>query len=69
MAKPDLIGIVVQDMAAALEFYRMLGLEIPPEADAEQHVEFTLPSGFRIAWDTFELMKSIHAEWREHLDV
>jgi catechol 2,3-dioxygenase-like lactoylglutathione lyase family enzyme len=65
MAQPDLIGIVVQDMAAALEFYRILGLEIPAEADAEQHVEVTLSSGIRIAWDTYELMKSIHSEWRE----
>ena len=65
MATPDLIGIVVQDMAAALEFYRLLGLDIPRGADAEKHVEVVLESGFRIAWDTFELMKSIHSEWRE----
>jgi hypothetical protein len=27
--KPDMIGIVVRDMGAALHFYRMLGLDIP----------------------------------------
>ena len=29
MATPDLIGIIVQDMAAALDFYRLIGLDIP----------------------------------------
>lgn len=29
MAQPDLIGIVVHDMAASLQFYRLLGLDIP----------------------------------------
>ena len=65
MAKPDLIGIVVQDMAAALQFYRLLGLDIPRGADTEPHVEITLSNGFRIAWDTFELMKGIHPSWSE----
>ncbi len=65
MAKPDLIGIVVKDMAAALAFYRSLGLDIPLEADAESHVETTTPGGFRLAWDTVELMSSIHGEWLE----
>lgn len=63
MAKLDLLGIVVRDMAAALQFYRLLGLELPPEADSEQHVEATLAGGIRIAWDTLELMKSIHPDW------
>lgn len=65
MAKPDLVGIVVEDMAASLAFYRLLGLDIPPEADDERHVEISTPGGFRIAWDTLELVKSIHDEWTE----
>ena len=31
MAQPDLIGIVVRDMPAALRFYRLLGLDIPAQ--------------------------------------
>ena len=62
MATPDLVGIVVQDMAAALKFYRLLGLAIPAEADTDSHVEFETPGGFRIAWDTVELMQSIHED-------
>jgi uncharacterized glyoxalase superfamily protein PhnB len=55
----DLIGIVTADMAASLAFYRRLGLDLPPEADLEEHVEATLPGGLRLAWDTEKLMRSI----------
>jgi len=65
MAQPDLIGIVVRDMGASLRFYRLLGLEIPPNLEAEQHVELTLPNGFRIAWDGLEMMKSLYPDWGE----
>lgn len=63
MAQPDLIGIVVRDMEASLRFYALLGLDIPAKMDAEQHVEITLPNGFRIAWDSLEMMKSIYPDW------
>lgn len=56
--KLDLIGIVVSDMARSLAFYRELGLDIPASADAEGHVEVTLPGGLRLAWDTEEVIKS-----------
>lgn len=65
MATPDLVGIVVQDMAAALKFYRLLGLDIPADLDSESHVEFKTAGGFRIAWDTAELMQSIHPDMGE----
>src|SRR6266545_1802609 len=51
--QPDMIGIVVRDMAAALKFYRMLGLAIPEGVEGEAHVEVTTPNGYRIAWDAF----------------
>lgn len=63
MAKLDLVGITVRNMADSLAFYRMLGLDIPIEADVETHVELPLLGGFRIAWDTQELMESIFGEW------
>ncbi|MBC8509733.1 MAG: VOC family protein [Anaerolineales bacterium] len=65
MAEPDLIGIVVNDMAAALRFYRMLGLDIPADADSEPHVEYTTRGGFRVAWDTLELIQSLNDDWPE----
>lgn len=63
MATLDLVGLVVNDMGTSLAFYRLLGLEIPITADAEDHVELTLPGGLRLAWDTLELIKSINEEW------
>jgi len=65
MATPDLVGMVVNDMAASLRFYRLLGLDIPPEADEDTHVEVTAAGGFRIAWDTLDLMRQIDPAWPE----
>ncbi|MCP4418986.1 MAG: glyoxalase [Chloroflexi bacterium] len=65
MAKLDLFGLVVRDMAASLKFYRMLGLDIPAEADGEGHVEVVLPGGLRLAWDTLEVVLSFNDAWEE----
>jgi catechol 2,3-dioxygenase-like lactoylglutathione lyase family enzyme len=59
----NLVGLVVADMAAALAFYRHLGLEIPAAADAEPHVEVTLPGGLRLAWDTTDTIRSFDPGW------
>ena len=63
MAEFDLVGIVVKDMPGALGFYRLLGLDIPAEADAEGHVEYRTKGGFRLAWDTIEIVQSFNDEW------
>ena len=62
-ARLDLIGLVVLDMARSLEFYRRLGVDLPPEADTEPHVEVSLPGGLRLAWDTIETIRSFDAGW------
>ena len=62
MAQPDLIGIVVRDMTASLRFYRLLGLDIPMNMDTEPHVEVVLPGGFRLAWDSLEMIQSIYPD-------
>jgi uncharacterized glyoxalase superfamily protein PhnB len=64
MALPDMVGMVVADMAAALRFYRLIGLDIPPEADAESHVEVITPNGYRLAWDTEALVRSFNPDWK-----
>jgi catechol 2,3-dioxygenase-like lactoylglutathione lyase family enzyme len=63
MAIPNLMSLVVADMAASLRFYCLLGMEIPAVSDSDGHVEVTLPGGFRIAWDTVDLMRSIYPDW------
>jgi catechol 2,3-dioxygenase-like lactoylglutathione lyase family enzyme len=60
----DLIGVVVSDMAASLAFYRRLGLDIPPDADAAPHVEAALPGGARVAFDTEETIRSFDESWK-----
>ncbi|MFE0626260.1 VOC family protein [Streptomyces sp. NPDC058864] len=59
----DVVEIVVADMAASLAFYRRLGLEIPAGAEAEPHVETTLPGGLRMAWDTVEMVRTFDSAW------
>ncbi|MGA4838893.1 VOC family protein [Streptomyces sp. G45] len=60
----DLVGIVVSDMAAALAFYRRLGLEFAPGAEELPHVEAVLPGGLRLALDTEDTVRSFHPGWR-----
>jgi len=63
MALPDMVGMVVADMAAALRFYRLIGLDIPAGAEAEAHVEVVTPNGYRLAWDTEALVRSFNPDW------
>jgi catechol 2,3-dioxygenase-like lactoylglutathione lyase family enzyme len=57
------IGIVVEDMARSLAFYRQLGLDIPAEADGEPHVEVGLPGGLKLAFDTAETIRGFDPSW------
>jgi catechol 2,3-dioxygenase-like lactoylglutathione lyase family enzyme len=62
-ARLDAIGLVVEDMARSLAFYRHLGLELPPDADEQPHVEATLAAGLRVLWDTVEMVRSFDPDW------
>ena len=59
-ARLGLVEIVVADMGAALGFYRMLGLDVPADADDEPHVDVALPGGMRLAFDTEATIASFH---------
>jgi uncharacterized glyoxalase superfamily protein PhnB len=61
MPRLDAFGLVVQDMAATLAFYRRLGLDIPKGSEDEGHVEVAV-GGFRIMFDTVEVVRSF-SEW------
>lgn len=58
-----MIGLVTRDMAASLTFYRHLGLEFPPGAETEPHVEAVLPGGMRMGWDTVEMVRTLDPDW------
>jgi catechol 2,3-dioxygenase-like lactoylglutathione lyase family enzyme len=59
----DALGVVVSDMARSLAFYRRLGLEFPDGADAEGHVEATLPGGLRFMLDSEDVVRSFDPDW------
>jgi len=63
-ARLGLVEIVVADMGAALGFYRMLGLDVPADADGEPHVDVALPGGLRLAFDTEATIASFHPAWK-----
>jgi catechol 2,3-dioxygenase-like lactoylglutathione lyase family enzyme len=58
-----LIGLVVADLEASLDFYRRLGIEVPADHDGG-HVDVQLPGGVILAWDTIETIHSFDPEWR-----
>jgi uncharacterized glyoxalase superfamily protein PhnB len=61
--KPDMVGLVVRDMAEALRFYRALGLDVPAGQDEEPFVEVITPIGYRISWNTEAMIKQIDPGW------
>lgn len=62
--KLDMVGIVVKDMKEALDFYRVLGLDIPEHVNNDGHVEVE-QSGFRLAFDIRETVKDVYGSWEE----
>ncbi|HEU5473539.1 MAG TPA: VOC family protein [Actinophytocola sp.] len=56
-------GLVVEDMARSLAFYRHLGLDIPKSADEAPHVDVDLPGGLKLAFDTVDTVKSFDPDW------
>jgi len=59
----DVIGLVCNDLPATLAFYRRVGLDIPPAADSEPHVEVTLPGGLRLCFDPVSTIHSFDPSW------
>jgi len=64
MPRIDSIATVVEDMGRTLGFYRLLGLDIPGDADGEAFVMVDLGCGLRFAWNTEEVERSFDPEWQ-----
>lgn len=64
VAQLDALGIIVDDMARSLAFYRELGIDLPPEADAEPHTEAALAGGLRLLFDTADTIRSFDPDWQ-----
>ena len=56
MAQLDALGIIATDLPATLDFYRLFGCEVSFEGDG--HVEVTFASGFRLMFDSVEMIRS-----------
>jgi catechol 2,3-dioxygenase-like lactoylglutathione lyase family enzyme len=61
--RPALIELVVSDMAATVAFYRLLGLDLPADADAQPHVDADLGGGLHLAFDTEDTIRSFDPGW------
>ncbi|MGH7176285.1 MAG: VOC family protein [Tepidisphaeraceae bacterium] len=61
--KPDMIGLVVNDISASLRFYRLLGLNVTEPKPGEPYVEVITPNGYRISWNSVEMVRQIDPAW------
>jgi catechol 2,3-dioxygenase-like lactoylglutathione lyase family enzyme len=61
----DAIGIVVTDLARAVTFYRLLGLDFPDPGPDDVHLEAKTASGVRVMLDHEGMVKSFVADWTE----
>jgi uncharacterized glyoxalase superfamily protein PhnB len=52
MPRLDAIGVIVSDMARAIDFFSRVGLEFPADSADEVHAEATGPGGLRVMLDT-----------------
>ena len=63
MPQLNAVGIVTSDMARSIEFYRLLGLDVP-ETPAEGHVDTFLPNGVRFMLDSEDVVRSFRPDWK-----
>lgn len=60
----DALGIVVNNMGAAMRFYSLLGLAFPATVEGEDHVEAATPGGLRVMLDSVALVKQMNPAWQ-----
>jgi uncharacterized glyoxalase superfamily protein PhnB len=64
------IDLVARDMAASIEFYRALGVDIPETAiwrtaSGIHHVDLETPGGVTLHWDSYALARHYDCGWEE----
>ena len=62
MPELNAIGIAVADLRRSMQFYRLLGLDLPVDP-AEGHVSVTMANGTRLMFDTEEVVRSFLPGW------
>jgi uncharacterized glyoxalase superfamily protein PhnB len=56
------VGIVGSDMARSLDFYRLLGLDVPQTSEGG-HVNITRTNGLRLMLDSEEEVRKFRTDW------
>jgi catechol 2,3-dioxygenase-like lactoylglutathione lyase family enzyme len=61
----DVLGVIVSDLNASIDFYRQLGLRFAEDPDpiGHGHVETALPGGLRFTLDTEQAIRSFDPDW------
>ena len=62
-ARFEALGVIVSDMARAVAFFRLLGLEFPDGAESESHAEAPLPGGLRFMLDDEDVIRQMDPTW------
>lgn len=55
-------GIITADMSRSLQFYRLLGLDVPDTPEGG-HVNVELPNGCRLMFDSEEEIRRFRPDW------
>lgn len=59
------IGVFVRDLSASLDFYRMLGLDIPKDAGGGGNAyRLRLPTGQVFFWETYQAVRAFDPDWQ-----
>jgi uncharacterized glyoxalase superfamily protein PhnB len=56
------VGIVASDMARSLDFYRLLGLDVPHTPE-DGHVNISLTNGLRLMLDSEQEVRKFRPDW------
>lgn len=58
-----IVGLIVRDLQASLDFYRRLGLPIPPGTGGS-NFRLRLPTGQVFFWDDYATTRSFDPDWQ-----
>jgi uncharacterized glyoxalase superfamily protein PhnB len=62
MPNLDAVGVIVSEMARAIDFYGRLGLDFSGDSTDEVHAEATAPGGLRVMLDSEASVRSF-SDW------
>lgn len=59
-----IVGLIVRDLGRSLEFYRRLGLNVPPDAAQGTNFRLRMDNGQVFFWDTYEVVRDFDPDWQ-----